>query len=319
MLNRLCKKSTALLFLALGACGLTSRCSMPEPIDQASFEALYAAPAQIPDKPLRLFHLGHSLVGRDMPVMVQQLAGAGHQFNSQLGWGTRLNAHWEPDVPIKGFETENQHPQFRAAHAAAASGDYDAFVLTEGVEIRHSIQYGNSAEYLYKWADAIWAANPETRVYLYESWHKLTDDEGWLTRLDRDLGLYWEGEILRRALAYPDQPRPIYIIPAGQVMAAFVRRVESLGGIGPIRDRTDLFKRKDDGSQDPIHFNDFGAYLVALTHYATLYGKDPAGLPYRLDKNTGEQMQPLGPEAAALMQQVVWEVVTAYRPSGVRP
>ena len=104
------------------------------------------------------------------------------------------------------------------------------------------------------------------------------DPEGWLERVDKDLGRYWEGEILRRALAYEDVTRPIHVIPGGQVMAAFVRRVEAAGGIGPIGDRRDLFK-------DDIHFNDFGAYLVALTHYAVLYGRSPVGLPHNLEKS----------------------------------
>jgi hypothetical protein len=93
-------------------------------------------------------------------------------------------------------------------------------------------------------------------------------------------------------------------------MAAFVRKVEAGGGIGPIRDRQDLFS-------DTIHFNDFGAYLVALTHYAVLYGRSPVGLPHSLMKSDGTPMNDPGAEAARAMQETVWEVVTAYPPSGV--
>lgn len=245
-----------------------------------------------------------------MPVMLEQLGGDGHSFSSQLGWGANLREHWEPDVPVKGFEQENVHPQFRDPHEALATGTYDALVLTETVEIRASIKYQSPHDYLHKWAVAAWEANPKTRVYFYETWHQLDDEEGWLTRLDRDLGLYWEGEILRRALSYDDVTQPIYVIPGGQVMAAFVRRVKSEGGIGPISGRNDLFK-------DDIHFNDFGAYLIALTHYAVLYGRSPVGLPYTMTKADGTAMANLGPEAALAMQETVWQVTTAYPPSGV--
>ena len=245
-----------------------------------------------------------------MPVLLEQLGGEGHSFSSQLGWGANLREHWEPDVPVKGFEESNRHPQHRDPHEALATGSYDAVVLTETVEIRDSIKYQDAQGYLRKWATAAWAANPEARVYLYETWHNLDDPEGWLTRLDLDLERYWEKEILRRTLAHDDVTQPIYVIPGGQVMAAFVRRVEQAGGIGPIRGREDLFA-------DTIHFSDYGAYLVALTHYAVLYGRSPVGLPHQLVDVKNAPVDDPGPEAARAMQETVWEVVTAYPPSGV--
>ena len=121
---------------------------------------------------------------------------------------------------------------------------------------------------------------------------------------------YWEGEILRRALAHDDITQPIYVIPGGQVMAAFVRRVEAAGGIGPIKTRQDLF-------DDKIHFNDYGAYLIALTHYAVLYQRSPVGLPHQLRKADGTAAADPGAELALLMQQTVWDVVTGYARTGV--
>lgn len=285
--------------------------SGPRPLERGAFEALYADPLSPPEGALRVFHLGHSLVGRDMPAMLAQLAGPEHGYDSQLGWGAFLREHWEPDVPVKGFETENAHPRYRDAHEAVGSGEYDAVVVTEALGIRDAIRYFTPHDYLRKWAVKAQAVNPKTRVYFYETWHKLTVEEGWLDRLDDDLGKYWEGEILRRALAYHDVTRPIYVIPAGQVMARFVREVEARGGVGPIRDRTSLF-------DDEIHFNDYGAYLVALTHYAVLYGRSPVGLPHALRGADGAPAADVGAEAARLMQETVWEVVTAYAPSGVK-
>ena len=105
--------------------------------------------------------------------------------------------------------------------------------------------------------------------------------------------------------------RPIHVIPAGQVMAAFTRAVESRGGVGPIASRDDLFR-------DRIHVNDYGAYLVALTHYAVLYGRSPVGLSHALSRADGSPAEDPGAEAARLMQEIVWEVVTGYPPTGVR-
>lgn len=314
LLHRIKRRTAPFLFLLLSACGLVSRCTTPDPVDGARFGAIYADPAPVPDGPLAVYHLGHSLVGSDMPVMLRQLAdqglGEGHRFNSQLGWGTPLRAHWEPEVEITGFADSNSPPAYRDAKEALASGEYDALVVTEAVEIRDMIKYFTPHDYLRKWAAAAWEGNPEARVYFYETWHPLDDPEGWLTRLDLDLERYWEGDILRRALAYDEIDRPIYVIPAGQVMAGFVRKLEAAGGVGPIRDRSGLFL-------DNIHFNAYGAYLVALTHYAVLYGRSPVGLPHRLMKADGSPADDPGPEAARLMQETVWEVVTAYPPSGV--
>ncbi|MEJ6404870.1 hypothetical protein [Yoonia sp. 2307UL14-13] len=281
------------------------RTGQSRPIDAARFDAFYAAPAPTTAGPLRVFHLGHSLVGRDMPAMLAQLAPDGHGYESQLGWGTPMRAHWEPSEPINGFDEENDHPRYRDAKEALASGEYDAFVLTEMVEIRDAIKYHDSPKYLSEWAMAA-----EMPVYLYESWHRLDDAEGWLTRLDKDLTRYWEDGVMRPALARMETPRPIYVIPAGQVMAKFVRAVEAHGDVAGISGRDDLFS-------DDIHFNDVGAYLVALTHYAVLYQQSPVGLPHVLKRADGTPADAPSAEAAALMQEIVWEVVQAYPRTGL--
>lgn len=281
----------------------------------AEAEALYAEPLSPPAGALDVYHLGHSLVGRDMPAMLAQLAGPGHGYHTQLGWGTSLRDHWEPEVPINGFAEENAHDRFRPAKEALRSGDYDALVLTEMVEIRDAIRYHDSAEYLARWAGLAWDANPATRIYLYETWHHTDDGNGWLARIDRDLRKFWQGRVKYPALAATDAP--IHLIPAGQVMAAFVREVEAAGGIGGITSLHDLFTRRADGTPDTIHFNDLGAYLVALTHYAVLYHRDPRGLPHALNRADGSAATAPSAEAAKAMQKVVREVVARHPETGV--
>jgi len=303
------------LVLVLGGMGTFSRFFAPEPLELEAFNALYTAPAPAPEGTLNVFHIGHSLVGRDMPSMLMQMAqasiGPGHEYRSQLGWGAFVKAHWDPDTPITGFEESNDHAFYQDAHEAVKAGTLDALVITEAVEIRASIKHMESPQMLHNWANAAWDAKADTRVYFYETWHHLDDSEGWLERLDRDLGQYWEGQILRPALNMQDTPRPIYVIPGGQVMAKLAREIEATGGLGPLKTRQDLFK-------DTIHFNDYGAYLMALTHYAVLYQRSPVGLPSQLNKADGMPAQSLDPQAAARMQELVWEVVTGYAPTGVR-
>lgn len=295
----------ALLALAALAWWLWQKPRLP---DAASIDRAYALPLPPPERPLHVYHLGHSLVGRTMPAMLAQLAGPGHRYESQLGWGTSLREHWEPDLPVNGFETENDHPRFRPAREAIGSGAYDAVILTEMVEIRDAIRYHDSPRYFAEWAALARAGSDETRVFLYETWHPLDDPDGFLDRLDTDLSRYWENRLLLPDLRTAS--RPAHVIPAGQVIARFVRAVEARGGVDNISGRDDLFA-------DQIHFNDLGAYLVALTHYAVLYGKSPAGLPHQLLRADGTAADAPGPRAARLMQDTVWEVVTTYPKTGV--
>jgi hypothetical protein len=267
--------------------------------------------------PLRVYHLGHSLVGRDMPAMLAQLAPEGHDYATQTGAGTSLWEHWDPEVPIRAFEEANDHPRFRPAREAVASGDYDAVVLTEMVELKDAIRYHDTPRYLHLWADLARAAGPRTQVYLYETWHPLDDPEGWLERIDRDLPALWEGRIVDADLRAAGPDRPVRVIPGGQVMAAFARRVEAMGGIEGIAGREDLFARKPDGTLDRIHYGDLGAYLLALTHYAVLYRRSPLGLPHALLRADDTPATAPTPAAARLMQEVVWTTVTGYRRTGV--
>jgi hypothetical protein len=309
-MSMLSRRSALALAAAFGAFVYFTR---SKGADRAA--ALYANPMPSPDGPLAVFHLGHSLVGRDMPAMLAQLAGDGHMHHSQLGWGTSMRDHWEPDVPVNGFEAENDHDRFRPAREAVGAGTYDALVLTEMVEIADAIRYHDSADYLGRWAELAHAANPQTRIYLYETWHHTNDPKGWLARIDQDLRSAWQGQILHPALAQADAP--IYLIPAGQVMAAFVRAVDARGGVDGISSLQDLFDRAGDGSPDTIHFNDLGAYLVALTHYAVLYHRSPVGLPHALNRADGTPATAPSAEAARLMQETVWEVVTRHPETGV--
>lgn len=294
------------VLVILAALGLYQR--DPAPLDAETFEALYTEPAPAPQAQRNLFHLGHSLIGHDTPAMLAQLAGDRHDYANQLGWGSPLRQHWDPEEPINGFDAENNHDRYRDAHEAVASGDYDTLVLTEMVELNAAIDYFDSARMLFNWTDKAQSAG--MAVYFYETWHELEDPKGWRARLDSDLPDNWEGRIMRPALAMMDEPRPIYLIPGGQVMAAVADALEADGPVGPLNSHRDLFS-------DEIHFNDYGAYLMALTHYAVLYQQSPVGLPHQLNRFDGIPADDPGPELAAFMQRIVWDVVTAMPRTGV--
>ena len=255
-----------------------------------------------PEGPLKTYHLGHSLVGRDMPAMLAQLAG--HEFHSQLGWGASLADHWKGTV--NGFTEENAHPAHRPAREALESGEYAAVIFTEMVELKDAIRYHNSPAMLANWANLARKARPDVRLYLYETWHRLNDPAGWLERIDADLPALWEDQILGPAIR---KAGDIHVIPAGQVMAAAVRAAEA-GRLPGISGRQAFFS-------DDIHLGDLGNWLVAMTHFAVLYHRTPAGLSAELNRADGTPATAPSPTAARAMQELVWQVVTGYPATGV--
>ncbi|NPD13883.1 hypothetical protein HOY34_01550 [Xinfangfangia sp. D13-10-4-6] len=275
---------------------------------QAELAARYQVALPPPAQVQAVYHLGHSLTGRDMPAILAQFGG--HSWNSQLGWGTSLADHSRGTVA--GLAEENATPAYRPAAEAIDSGDYPVVVLTEMVALKDAIRYHNAPAELAKWAARIRAARPDARIYLYETWHSLNEtanDSGdWLGRIDHDLANLWEGQLLAPAMQSGDAGT-IYVIPGGQVMAAVARAAEA-GQIPGIRGIGDLLS-------DDIHFNDNGAYLMALVHYAVIYHRSPLGLPFDVTRADGQKITPIDPEAARVMQSITWDVVTSYRLTGV--
>lgn len=269
---------------------------------EAKGEMTFGQALAAPTGPMQTYHLGHSLVGRDMPAMLAQLAG--HTYHSQLGWGASLGDHWSGQV--NGFATENAHSAHRPAHKALTSGEYAAVIFTEMVELRDAIRHHNSAQRLADWATLARKARPDVRLYLYETWHRLDDPAGWLERIDTDLPTLWQAQILQPAM---QKAGDIYLIPAGQVMAAAARMAEA-GKLPSVSTRRDFFA-------DDIHPNDLGNWLIAMTHYAVLYHRPPLGLPAQLARADGTAAAPPPPETARLLQELVWQVVNGYRASGV--
>ena len=285
---------------------------------QRSLPVSAPAPLAPPTAPMQVYHLGHSLVGAEVPHLLQQFAGAGHSYNMQRGSGTSLRAHWDETEEILDFEQVNAAPIWRAPRAAIASGDYDAVILTEMVELRDAIRYFDGAKFLHLWAELTRNSNAETRLYLYETWHRLDDPAGWLTRIDRDLDALWLGQLMAKD-ARAGADHPIYLIPGGQVLGAVVRAAEA-GQLAGVTQREQLFARNEDGSLDQIHLSPLGAYVIAMAHYAVLYHLSPEGLPHQVTLSDGTPFAAFNSaEAAAETQALIWQVVTRIPHTGLSP
>lgn len=298
--------------------GVLSLFGCGKKLSDEEISALYLQ-SMLPVVPVKsVFHLGHSLTNRDVPWMLKQFANEDFSYRSQLGWGASLKQHWEPSIAINGYEEENDHPHFMDVMDAIESAKFDAFVLTEMVEIKDAIKHHNSAHYLEKFSHKIFQYNPNARLYVYETWHHIDDSEGWQFRLERDIQKYWESSIIDTAISGLDNPRPIYVIPVGQVMAALFREVSKNGGVGVITKPADMFKIKNDGQQDTIHLNDTGNYLSALVHYAVIFQKSPVGVTANVKRSDGGRYTLPDAETVLRLQEIVWSVVTTYPRTGVQ-
>jgi hypothetical protein len=94
------------------------------------------------------------------------------------------------------------------------------------------------------------------------------------------------------------------VIPGPKIMAAVYDAIAA--GTAP------GLKRMQDLFEDTIHPNAMGAYLIALAHYAVIYGRDPRALP----NLRGEPGWPTA-EQADWMKALIWDVLRAYPDSGL--
>jgi hypothetical protein len=148
--------------------------------------------------------------------------------------------------------------------------------------------------------------------------------------------------------AHPDLPTPVRMIPAGEVMAVLDEKIraDELPGIEAFFKRNmpyfkkaryseknpspfdpDSFQR--DGGilnvyADNVHMNDqphdgkdsgtIGAYLAALTFYATLSGQSPVGLTAKPYEQFDAEKDA---ELITALQETVWEVVKNHPHTGL--
>jgi hypothetical protein len=153
------------------------------------------------------------------------------------------------------------------------------------------------------------SSNPQTRVYLYHFWPSL-DAPDYDKALDEELKAY---ETIADAMALKHVakfPRgQVMIVPAGAAVAELKRRIEAgqVPGINSIRE---IYS-------DDIHLTPKGMYLVALVHFATLYGKNPMGMSAQMKSQWGNTLVDLPPATAKVFQEVAWKAVIGYKRSGV--
>lgn len=239
----------------------------------------------------RMIMSGHSLMDPIPPVLSALVAAAG-------GRGAVIDRSSIPGSPMD-WRWEHEAWPIDARQNIA---DYELLVLTERVPLLNTMGFHNSPSEALRWANHAWAHGAAT--ILYATWVNRDTGPGFddrtaethlpfRARLEVENDRWIEIQTYVNANRAADMP-PMAMIPGPEIWMAVYDEIAA--GTAPIHDIDALFL-------DNIHVNDDGAYLMALAHYAVIYGADPRDLPLGL----GRVPVP-GPEVARWMQEIVWRV-----------
>ncbi|MFE3836710.1 hypothetical protein [Pseudogemmobacter sonorensis] len=240
-----------------------------------------------------ILFIGHSLADPNLPSLVEAGMQAAAlrdgtppaEVEVQGIEGAPLAWNWDNSAQVGGVD----------GRAALTSGRITDLVLTEAQPIADHVEGMDSAGLVARWATAARAANPETRVWLYESWPPLGSGGAgeWRARIAADLP-QWRaaaGEAAR-------------IIPAGQAMAALSLALEA--GEVPGLSSIDAFL------DDAGRLGGKGHYFVAMVHVAALTGTSPEGLPARLFRIWPSRDAVIDDAQAAALQRIAWRAVSGF-------
>ena len=262
---------------------------------------------------LRIVMSGHSLtdpIPYPLTIMVKAAGGAGSRgmvIDSSTIPGSTAKLRWQPDIKLP-------------VDAKLDIAKYDTLVLTERVPVRSALQWEEARDYALKWFEHAWkqgkSGNGAETVY-YASWIGVRSGPGntdpydmpderlipFRERLDLEMRTWQD------IADFVNQNRPsgspaMRVIPGPKIMAAVFDAI-SAGTAPGLTAMQDLF-------EDEIHVNAKGAFLIALAHFAVIYGQDPRGVPGL----RGEAGWPSA-DQQAWMKELVWDVVSACPDGGL--
>ena len=113
-----------------------------------------------------ILFVGHSLVGPTLPVMLDAALNQMNepsQVQAQIINGASLAYNWDHAAGAEGVD----------AKARLAERPTDVLILTEAQPVGGAVKWSDTAGYAAKFAGLALDANPDTRIYIYETWPSL--------------------------------------------------------------------------------------------------------------------------------------------------
>lgn len=270
---------------------------------KVAFMALLIA-GTLPVEAGRVYMIGNSITDsvhyRQFQLMAQS-RGYTHIWGRNILLGAPLNYIWQhPDVglveePFRSFG--NALPNYD--WDAITLQTYDSDIVTDTDHAKLFIDLARQRSYTADHGEffifARWPRKDKGPFLTY--WPSATNG----TVQQSENAAYFEWVTANLQDAYPDVS--IRMIPVGHVFFELEKRMRD----GLVPGYTDVYS---DLYSDAGHATDDGAYICALTFFATIYKDDPRGLG-TFDFNLKN------PAAAPIFQEVVWQVVTSTPLAGV--
>ena len=253
-----------------------------------------------------LLMIGHSLVGQDIPKMVEsQNSDLGHtgDVDYQVIIGAPLRISWN--------DHDQPHAQGVDSRAALATGEYGAVVMTEAVPLETNVEWNDTSGFALNFHNLAYENNPDVQTYFYETWHGFDFFDGdlaaWRASLDDYLPM-WEGVVDEVNANRAPGSKEMLLVPGGQAMAQIYDAIEAgeLPGYTSIRD---LF-------EDDIHPTKEGEQLIAALTTSVVYGHDPADLSDTTMGEFGPFPAP-SPAMAEMINTIVYRTVDEYDRDGI--
>ncbi|GAB4110916.1 MAG: hypothetical protein Kow00105_19660 [Phycisphaeraceae bacterium] len=263
---------------------------------------------------LLTYHVGNSLTedAGVVDALPELVSDAGHSLIT--GYHIRcarsldyiLNNPTDVCIPPNAFGTFDQAFANHAWDAITLQPHTGGTLRQEYEAFKSMIQLArqnpNNADtpfFLY----ATWDARPEPGVSFYRNWYDPApvDPDGTWTR--KAESFKW---VYRQLKSDPELAGvELKILPVGDVLAEVDRRLRSGEVVG--------FSGGHEFYRDELHLNRAGRFAVGNTFLSMLFGIDPTGVPTNRFYNTNNDSQQVTPEFAAVVQEVVWDVVNNPR------
>ncbi len=245
-----------------------------------------------------ILFVGHSLVGPGLPPLVEAGLAAMEepaQVRAQVINGAPLAWNWDNSASAEGVD----------ARARLADPGVSALILTEAQPIAAQVDWQDSAGLVARWAGLARQANPDIRVFVYETWPSLASGPGTVIEGDAAAGTPWRQRLTDELPLWVGIAGDgVGVIPAGQAMGALADAAAA-GSVPGIDDIRDVYA-------DDMHLNGKGHYFVAMVHLAALTGRSPEGIPAKLLRAWPSRDAVISQETATAMQQIAWETVQAF-------
>ena len=143
----------------------------------------------------------------------------------------------------------------------------------------------------------------------------LRDDLSGLTDAETptQLSRPYFNRLMSRLRDLSDAIGQMHMIPVGDVIFELDRRMIA-GEFAQFSDASKLYR-------DRYHLNNVGRYVAATTVYATIFGRDPAGIPVPAGQFVPNpdvsSDREITPDLSAALRATVWDIVSVHADSGL--